>query len=58
MTSCQTSGAPLRTESQDSKRTVTEVAVRGTESTAADLSAPEVTMAIAAGSSEGLAVAS
>ena len=30
MTSCQTSGAPLCTESQDSERTVAEVAVRGT----------------------------
>ena len=44
------------TESQDSERTVAEVAVRGTESVAAELSAPEVTVAMAAGSSEGLAV--
>jgi len=36
---------------------VAEVAVRGTESVAADLPAPEVTMAMAVGSSEGLAVA-
>ena len=57
-TSCQTSIAPLRTESQDSERTVVEVAVRGTESAATDLPAPEVTVAMAAGSSEGLAVAS
>ena len=55
-TSCQTSSAPLHTESQDSERTVTKVAVRGIESTAADLPAPEVTVAMAAGSSEGLAV--
>ena len=46
------------TESQDSERTVAEVAVRGTEFVATDLSAPEVTMAMAAGSSEGLVVAS
>ena len=49
---------PLHTESQDSERTVAEVAVRGTESAAAKLLAPEVTMAMAAGSSEVLAVAS
>ena len=49
---------PLRTESQDSERTVAEVAMRETESAAADLPAPEVTMAMAVGSSEGLAVAS
>ena len=35
-----------------------EVAVRGMESAATDLLAPEVTMAMAAGSSEGLALAS
>ena len=57
-TSCQTSSTPLRTESQDSERTVAEVAVRGIESTAADLPAPKVTVAMAAGSSEGLALAS
>ena len=57
-TSCQPSGAPLRTESQDSERMVAEVAMRGTESAAADLPAPEVTMAMAVGPSEGLALAS
>ena len=57
-TSYQTSSAPLRTESQDSERTGAEVAVRGIESVAADLPAPEVTVAMAAGSSEGLAMAS
>ena len=57
-TSCQTSGAPLCTESQDSERTVVEVAVRGTEYAATDLLTPEVTVAMAADSSEGLAVAS
>ena len=57
-TSCQTSGVPSHTESQDLERTVAEVAVRGTESAAADLPAPEVTVAMAAGSSEGLVVAS
>ena len=48
MTSCQASGAPLRT--------VAEVAVRGAESTTAELPAPEVTVAMVAGSSDGLAV--
>ena len=43
---------------EDSERTVAEVAVRGMESAAVDLLAPEVTMAIAVGSSEGLAAAS
>ena len=57
-TSCQTSSAPLCTESQDSKCTVVEVAVRGTEYAATDLLTPEVTVAMAADSSEGLAVAS
>jgi len=57
-TSYQTSGVPLRTESRDSEHTVAEVAVRGIECAAADLLTPEVTMAMAAGSSEGLAVAS
>ena len=57
-TSCQTSGVPLHTESQDSKCTVAEVAVRETESAAANLLAPEVTVAMAVGSSEGLAMAS
>ena len=56
MTSCQTSSAPLRTESQDSECTVAEVAVRGTEAAATDLLTPEVTVAMAVGSSEGLAV--
>ena len=57
-TSCQPSGAPLCTESQDSERTVIEVAVRGTEYVAADLLTPEVTVAMVVDSSEGLAVAS
>ena len=57
-TSYQTSGAPLCTESQDSERTVVEVAMRGIEYTAADLLTPEVTVAMAAGSSKGLAMAS
>ena len=35
---------------------VAEVVVRGTESTAAELPAPEVTVAMAVGSSEGLVV--
>jgi len=48
----------LRTESQDSERTVAEVAVRGTESAAVDLPAPEVTVAMAAGLFEGFTVAS
>ena len=37
---------------------VAKVAVRGTEYTTADLPAPKVTVAMAAGSSQGLAVAS
>ena len=37
---------------------VVEAAVRGTEYAAADLLTPEVTVAMAAGSSEGLVVAS
>ena len=57
-TSCQTSGAPLCTKSQDSARTVVEVAVRGAEYAAADLLTPEVTVAMAVDSSKGLAVAS
>ena len=57
-TSCQTFGAPLCTGSQDSERTVVEVAVRGTEYAAADLLTPEVIVAMAADSSEGLAMAS
>ena len=55
-TSCQPSSVPLCTESQDSECTVAEVAVRGTESAAAELPAPKVTVAMAVGSSEGLAV--
>ena len=57
-TSYQTSGAPLCTESQDSERTVAKVSVRGTESVAADLPTPELTVVMAVGSSEGLAMAS
>ena len=57
-TSCQTSSAPLCTKSQDSERTVAEVAVRGTEFATADLLAPKVIVAMAVGSSEGLALAS
>ena len=49
---------PLHTESHDSERMVTEVAVRGTEAATADLLTPEVTVAMAVGSSEGLAMAS
>ena len=57
-TSCQTSGAPLCTESQDSERTVVEVAVRGIEYAAADLLTPEVIVTMAVDSSEGMAMAS
>ena len=57
-TSCQTSGAPLCTEPQDSERTVVEVAVRRTEYAAMDLLTPEVTVAMVADPSEGLAMAS
>ena len=46
------------TESQDSECMVIEAAVRGVEYAAADLLTPEVTMAMAADSTEGLAVAS
>ena len=46
------------TESQDSERTVVEVAVRGTEYVAADLLTPKVIVVMAADSSEGLAMAS
>ena len=53
---------PPSTEPQDSQRTVGEVAVGATklsgDDAAADLVAPEVTVAIAAGPSEGLALAS
>ena len=57
-TSCQTSSAPLCTESQDSECMAIEVAVRGTEYAATDLLTPEVTVAMAVDSSEGLVVAS
>ena len=57
-TSCQTSGTPLHTESQDSERTVIEVAERGTEYIAANLLTPEVTMAMAVDPSEEVARAS
>ena len=46
------------TESQSSEHAVVEVAVRGTEYAATDLLTPEVTVAMAVGSSEGLAMAS
>ena len=49
---------PLHTESQDSERTVVEVAMRGAEYAVADLLTPKVIMAMAADSSEGLAMAS
>jgi len=53
---------PLSTEPQDSQRTIGEVAVGATklssDDAAADLVAPEVTVDIAAGPSEGLALAS
>ena len=48
----------MHTESQDSEHTVAKVAVRGTEYAAADLLTPEVIVAMAADSSEGLAMAS
>ena len=57
-TSCQPSSVPLCTESQDSDHTVVEVAVRGTEYAATDLLTLEVTVAMAADSTEGLAMAS
>ena len=53
---------PSSSEPQDSQRTVGEVAAGATklsgDGAAADLVAPEVTVAIAAGPSEGLALAS
>ena len=53
---------PPSTEPQDSQRTVGEVAIGATklsgDGATADLVAPEVTMAIAVGPSEGLALAS
>ena len=61
-TSCQSSGAPLCSESRDSECAVGEVAVRGTgfsgDSVAANLLAPEVTMAVAVAPSEEVARAS
>ena len=61
-TSCQSSGAPLCTRSQDLECTVGEVAVRETgfpgDHAAADLLAPGVTMAAAVGPSEEVARAS
>ena len=62
LTSCQPSGVPPSTEPQDSQRTIGEVVVGVTrlsgDGATADLVAPEVTVAIAAGPSEGLALAS
>ena len=53
---------PPSTEPQDSQRTIGEVAAGATklsgDGAAVDLAAPEVTMAIASGPSEGLASAS
>ena len=53
---------PPSTEPQDLQRTVGEVAAGATklsgDGAAADLAAPEVTVAIASGPSEGLALAS
>ena len=61
-TSSQPSVVPPSIEPQDSQRTVGEVAVGATklsgDGAAAELVAPEVTMAIAVGPSEGLALAS
>ena len=61
-TSCQPFVAPPSTEPQDSQRTVSEVVVGVTrlsgDDAAADLVAPEVTVAIAAGSSEAPALGS
>ena len=61
-TSCQSSGVPLRSETQDSECAVGEVAVRGTgffgDSVAADLLAPEVTVAMAVEPSKEVAGAS
>ena len=61
-TSSQPSVVPPSTEPQDSQRTVGEVAVGATklsgDGAAVDLVAPEVTVAIAVGPSEGLASAS
>ena len=61
-TSCQSSSAPLRSESRDLECAVGEVAVRGIgfsgDSVATDLLAPEVTMAVARESSGVVAKAS
>ena len=61
-TSYQSSDAPLCAESRDLACTVGEVAVRETgfpsDNAAADLLAPEVTVAMAVGSSEEVARAS
>ena len=61
-TSCQSSGAPLRSESRDSECAVGEVAVRGAgfsgDPAAVDLLAPEVTVAVAVEPSEEVVGAS
>ena len=61
-TSCQSSGAPLCTESQDPECTVGEAAVRETgfpgDHTAADLLTPGATVAMAVDPSEEVAGAS
>ena len=61
-TSCQSSGAPLRSESLDSECAVDKVAVRGIGfsggSVATDLLAPEVTVAVVVDPSEEVAGAS
>ena len=61
-TSCQSSGAPLCTESQDLGCTVGEVAVRETgfpgDHAATDLLTPEVTVAVVVEPSEEVARAS
>ena len=60
--SCQSSGAPPRTESKDSESTVGEVAVRETgppgDLAASDLLTPGVTVAVGVDSSEEVAEAS
>ena len=61
-TSCQSSGAPLCTESQDPECTVGEVAMREigfpSDHAAADLLTPGVTLVVAVAPSEGVARAS
>ena len=61
-TSSQPSVVPPSTELQDSQHTVSEAVVGATklsgDDAAADLAAPDVTVAIASGPSEGLALAS